>query len=306
LGVQLVHFTMQQAFLTSVPSIYHPHDLQHIHLPEFFSPAQREAREATYRTYCQQASMVAVSSSWSREDVASHFGLADGKVRVVPLAPATEIYAIPVETDLAEVRRRLRLPDAFAFYPAQTWPHKNHIGLVKALAEVRQRYGVNIHLVCSGTLTPFLPKIEQCIEALGVRDLVHFVGHVSALDLQCLYRLSRCVVIPTRFESASFPLWEAFTARKPAACSDVTSLPAQAGEAALIFDPTDTHAMACAVYRLWTDEPLRSRLIERGVARVAQFSWERTARTFRAHYRRILGTQLSQEDVELIASPPLL
>ena len=36
--ISLVHFTHQAAFFTRHPNIYHPHDLQHIHLPQFLSP----------------------------------------------------------------------------------------------------------------------------------------------------------------------------------------------------------------------------------------------------------------------------
>jgi glycosyltransferase involved in cell wall biosynthesis len=154
-------------------------------------------------------------------------------------------------------------------------------------------------------MSDYFPVIERRVEELGLQDQVKWLGFVSTDDLQALYRLARAVVIPTRFEAASGPLWDAFAAGTPAACSRVTSLPAQAGDAALLFDQEIPGDIAQAVRRLWTDEDLRSLLIERGRANVARFTWDRTARLFRAHYRRLLD-RLTDEDRDLLDQPPLL
>lgn len=95
-------------------------------------------------------------------------------------------------------------------------------------------------------------------------------------------------------------MWEAFLAGAPVACSAVTSLPEQAGDAALLFDPDRPEEMAGAIARLWTDAALRERLIARARERVAEFTWDRTARTFRAHYRRLMGRWLAPDDRELL------
>jgi glycosyltransferase involved in cell wall biosynthesis len=87
----------------------------------------------------------------------------------------------------------------------------------------------------------------------------------------------------------------------------VTSLPEQAGDAALIFDPLGRERRSLAPFgRLWQDEDLRRELVEKGRARVAELSWERTARIFRAHYRRLAGAGMTDEDHALLASPAKL
>jgi glycosyltransferase involved in cell wall biosynthesis len=301
-GADVMHFAFQYGFLTEIPSIYHPHDLQHVHLPEFFDARERARRELVYGTLCRRAEMVAVTSSWVKRDVVEHYRLAEEKVRVIPWAPVVGSYEEPSREDLVRIREKLALPDGFALLPAQTWPHKNHLGLVRAIARIRDRHGVAVPVVCSGRTTDHHRKVLDEATRLGVPGALTFVGFVSPLELQALYRLARCVVIPTLFEAASFPLWEAFANGVAAACSNVTSLPEQAGDAALVFDPHDTDAMADAVYRLWTDDALRSTLAARGRERVSRFSWERTARTFRAHYRRIAGRPPTDEDRRLLAA----
>jgi glycosyltransferase involved in cell wall biosynthesis len=301
-GVDVMHFTTQSGFLTSVPSMYHPHDLQHLHLPEYFTRRSGVVREVTYRRLCAQADMVAVASSWVKQDLVSSYHLSPDKIRVIPLAPPVQAYPEPSETDLERVRSELGLPENFLLYPAQTWPHKNHLTLLRALASSRERHGLQISLVCSGQTTPYLRTIEAEAERLSLARQVQFVGFVSPVELQSLYRLCRAVVVPTMFEAGSFPMAEAFSVGAPVACSNVTSLPAQAGDAALLFDPRDAEQIAEAVRRLWTDPKLRRTLVARGHERIRSSTWRETARIFRAHYHRIAGRELQDDDRELVAA----
>lgn len=300
--VDVMHLTLQIGFLTDIPSIYHPHDLQYLHLPQFFSRRQRLAASVFQRTLSERARIVAVSSTWCKQDVMHQYGITSEKVKVVPLAPASSAYSEPAAAEMDGVQSRLSLPDSFVFYPAQTWQHKNHIGLLKALRWIRDQRGLSIPFVSSGFKNSFFPVIEKTVRRLGLESQVTFAGFVAPAELKCLYSKCRCVVIPTKFEAASFPLWEAFLAGAPAACSNVTSLPQQAGNAALIFDPDNIEEMATAIYRLWTDEPLRQKLIALGRARVAQFSWDATARLFRAYYRYLGNRDLTEQDHTLLAS----
>lgn len=300
LAAEVVHFPLQSAFLTDVPSIYHPHDLQHIHLPQYFSPAVQSAREIQYRTFCNQARMVAVSSTWVKQDVIRHYGLTSDKVKVVPLAPPLQAYLIPTEDDLAELRRRYALPSTYVLYAAQTWPHKNHLGLIDALAILRDKYDLQVALVSCGRQNEYYPSIQARIQKHRLNDQVIFLGYVDSKELYGLYQLSRAVAIPTFFEAASFPMWEAFHAGTPVACSNVTSLPEQAGDAALLFDPHSPGEMSEAIRRIWIDEKLRTQLVDRGRTRLSELSWNRTARIFRAHYRYIAGRLLTDEDRGLL------
>jgi glycosyltransferase involved in cell wall biosynthesis len=305
-GVDVMHFIMQRAFFTKVPSIYHPHDLQHVHLPQFFSPREWAKRDLMLRRFCDQATLVSCTSSWVKRDLMQQFGLSDNKVAIVELAGALSAYPNPSSDDLSATRKKYDLPEAFVFYPAQTWPHKNHLALLEAIALLRDRHGVTIPLVSSGNRTEHFAAIERRAADLGLASAIRFVGFVSPLELQCLYRLCRCVAIPTLFEAASGPMNEAFMAGAPAACSNVTSLPEQAGDSALIFDPHNPADIADCLWRLWTDDTLRQTLIARGKQNVSRFTWARTARHFRAWYRKIGGRELTPEDRAFLSAQPML
>lgn len=302
-GAEVLHLTLQAGFTSAIPSIYQPYDLQHLHLPQFFTPYLRHWRKRTYSTLASAARSVVVMSTWVKEDVVRNLHVPPERVRVIPWAPVTEEYPEPSADDLGAARRRFSLPEAFAVYPAQTFPHKNHLALIEAVAEARRR-GVNVHVVCPGTQTPHFQEIARRLRETGMERYVTFPGYVSPLELRCLYHLARFLVFPSLFEGGGMPVFEAFAARVPVACSNVTCLPQQAGGAALLFDPRTPGAIATAMIRLWSEPATRAEFATRGAERVASFTWERTARTYRALYRETAGRAISPEDVALLEAAP--
>ena len=214
-----------------------------MHLPQYFTPRERAHREIWYGSLCRHARAIAVTSSWGRDDLVGHFDLPPDKVYVIPWAPILGAYPTPTDADFEAVKRRLRLDEPYLLYPAQTWPHKNHAGLLRAIARLRDESGTRVNAVFAGRRNEHAHTLDDLTHRLGLQNQVIWPGFVSGLELACLYGLARAVVIPTLFEAASFPLWEAFQAGVPAACSNVTSLPEQAGDAALLFDPTSIDSM---------------------------------------------------------------
>ena len=303
-GADVIHFPFQDAFTTEVPSIYQPHDLQHVHLRELFSRWHYERRERIYRTHCERAEAVVAMTSWGRQDLIDSYALPEDRVWVVPGASVLPEYPAPAPEDLEEIRDRLSLPDAYLLYPAKPWPHKNHERLLEALAAIRERTGDVIPLVCSGARAGDFERVRDRARELGLESAVHFPGFVSPKELRALYELATALVFPSRFEGWGLPVCEAFSAGLPVAASSATGLPDLVGDAGLIFDPESADEIAAAVQRIWTDEELRRSLAERGRERDELFSWDHTARLLRAHYRRIAGRSLAEEDRILLAAPP--
>jgi glycosyltransferase involved in cell wall biosynthesis len=301
LGADVVHFpTNQRLVRCDVPMVFNPHDLQHLHYPQFFAEEQIAWREATYRAGCSLADAVAAESRWVKEDIVRQYGTIPDKIHVIPRGSPTELYDPPTDTVLASTRHKLDLPEAFALFPAQTWPHKNHVRLLEAVALLRDRDGVRVNLVCTGRKNDFWPVIRKRIRSLRLHDRVRFPGYVSAGELRALYRLAEFVVFPSLFEGGGFPILEAFHEGTPVACADVTSLPEYGGDAVLLFDPTSVQSIAQALVRMRAEPDLRAELSEKGSSRISQFTWEQTARQYRALYRVLAGRPLSDEDRHLL------
>lgn len=300
-GAGVLHFPQQSAFLTPVPSIYQPWDLQHLHLPDFFPSDVHAARERSYKEYCRQAGLVVVASHWAKSDLMKHYGLRAEKIAVIPVPPPLAAYEPLSDSKVSDIVGRLGLPDRFLFYPAQTWEHKNHLRLLEALAITRTRYRADILVVCSGRQNDHFREIEKEVNRLGLERQVRFLGFVSQDEVQAIYRRSHGLIFPSLFEGWGLPVVEAFFVGLPVACARVTSLPELVGDAALLFDPREPSGIADAMWRLWTEDPLRQKLAERGVDRVKGLDWPYTARIYRAQYRRLARQPMHSDDLELVS-----
>lgn len=292
----VVHYPFQHAARSRAPFLYQPHDLQHRHLPQLFDPRQSRARDELYRALCRAARLVVVAARWVKTDVVDAYGIDPAKVVVIPLAPAPLVAPASDPSVL--------LPNRFILYPAANWPHKNHDGLLAALAVARHQHP-DLRLVLTGPVHAAHPDPRQLAQRHGVDDAVQVLGYVDAATLAAIYDRATAVVVPTLFEAASFPVWEAFQRGVAVACSDVTALPEQVDGHALLFDPLDVEAMAQSLVRLWSDDALRVRLAEGGRSRVAGFTWVRTAQAYAAAYRLVGGRPLSVQDEELLAAEEL-
>lgn len=301
-GAEVLHQTLQDGFRTEVPCIYTPYDLQHLHLPEMFARRDLRRKAITYPYFCEAAKAIVAISRHGKEDLVRTLHVPAEKVRVIPLAPAIDTSPDLDPAATETLRHGLGLPPAFALYPAQTWPHKNHLVLLEALARLRDREGLPVPAVFTGHQNAFLATLERRVADLGLAGQVAFTGFLGPSELKAVYRMARLVVFPSRFEGFGMPVVEAFRLGVPVACSNATSLPEVAGGAALLFDPGDPDAAAVAIRRLWTDEALRAELVRRGRDRVRQFSWDEVARRCRALYRLVGRRALDDADRELLAA----
>ena len=299
LGCDVVHFPFQSYEHCRLPTVYNPHDLQHLHHPEFFTPVEIGLRENLHPAACRAAHTVVVASEFVKRDVAERYRIEPRKIQVIPWAPPP-LPDSPT-TDLTTLRGKYGLSERpFALYPAMTWEHKNHVRLLEALALLRDRDGLDIRFVFTGHKTDFWPRVERKVEELGLGGQVNFLGMIPREELSALYRAAQFVFVPTLFEAASAPLFEAWQHGTPVACSSVTSLPEQAAGAALLFDPFDVGTVARALARMATEEGLREELRRLGACRLGDFSLERTAKAYRAVYRRAAGLELCEEERGLL------
>ena len=302
LGCDIVHFPHQMFILCALPTIFNPHDLQHLHYPQFFTVPNIAWRETIYPGGCRFAHTVVVASQWIKDDIIQQYHVSADKVQVIPWGAPTIAYPEPSQEYLLTVKHRYQIEQPFAFYPAVTWPHKNHIGLLEALAYLRDERALIVRLVCTGSRDePFWAHIKKRLDELRLWPQVKFLGFIPEKDLRAIYQLSEFVVMPTLFESDSFPIYEAWLEGTPVACSNVTSLPDQVKDAALIFNPNDLEGMADAIAQMAKNLELRQKLSNRGYQRLNNFDWKRTGKAYRAVYRRAAGYSLSKEDQRLLS-----
>src|SRR5579872_1912200 len=120
-----------ECFDNRKPSVLSMHDIQHLHHPEFFNWARRTSRKITYRLSARHATYLQASSEYIKRDLLEHFPwLSEEQIQVIPSGALIERFAIPAAV---EALSGYGLPERFLFFPAQLWPHKNHMTVLKAL-----------------------------------------------------------------------------------------------------------------------------------------------------------------------------
>jgi glycosyltransferase involved in cell wall biosynthesis len=301
LGCSVLHLPAQRFTVCAMPTIYNPHDLQHLHYPQFFTPWTLAWRETVYPAGCHFAHTVVVGSQWVKQDVVRRYRVDPEKIQVIPEAAPTQAASEPTALPVERVRRQYQLERPFVVFPGVAWPHKNHLRLFEALARLREDRALIVDLVCTGgRYDEFWSQIEAGIQTFGLAGQVRFLGYLPEDDLRAIYRLATCLVLPSLYEASSLPVFEAWLDGLPVACSHATALPEQVDDAALLFDPTDVGAIADAIARLMTNDGQRLELRARGYERLKDFDLLRTAKAYRATYRRAAGVHLTDEDLWLL------
>jgi glycosyltransferase involved in cell wall biosynthesis len=301
LKCDVLHFPTQEFRVCALPTIYNPHDLQHLHFPNFFSLGDIAWRETIYPAGCHFARTVVVGSQWIKDDIVRQYHVSPDKIQIIPEAAPMENASRPTSESLVQVQRKYQLELPFVLFPAVTWPHKNHIRLLEAIATLRETRGLTIRLVCTGRLyEQWWPHVERRVQELRLQSQVKFLGFVSEEDIRAIYALAEFLVMPSLFEASSLPVFDAWASGLPVASSDATAMPDQVLDAALLFDPYRIESIADALAKLATNEEFRKDLKVRGYHRLKDFNLIRTAKAYRAVYRRAGGYPLTDEDRSLL------
>jgi glycosyltransferase involved in cell wall biosynthesis len=237
------------------------------------------------RVSARRADRVITISRSARDDILTSLSLAPDRVDVAPLGVRLDPSIQPANE--VDVRASLELDGPVILSVAQKRPYKNLGSLIRAVAELEER----ATLVLVGAPTAHEDELRALACQLNVDDRVRFPGWVPEPELEGLYRLASCFVLPSLIEGFGLPVLEAMARGVPVACSDRPALPEVAGEAAILFDPQNQDAVTAAIKRLLGDPALARTLVGRGRERVRSFTWERTAKETIASYRKALASK---------------
>lgn len=271
LDIDLLHIPYQTPpnYNLPYPFIVTMHDVQELHFPEFFTPEERANRAANYWKSLKYASGVVVSFDHVKQDLIKYFCLSESKVFVCPL-PYNQIkLASPNEQEAYLYTKKYSNLKEFILYPAQTWEHKNHLSLIKAVELIKDKYQHSINVVCTGKKNKFFDEtIEKYLMTSSISDQINFMDVVPETELYWLYKNCSLVVIPTLYEAGSFPLLEAMSLNVPVICSSVTSLPETIGDSRFIFDPLNIEQIGDLITETLNDEKLRIDNIKNSKSRI--------------------------------------
>jgi glycosyltransferase involved in cell wall biosynthesis len=237
---------------------------------------------------------VIANSHATARDVTALVGTPPERIFVTPFAADRAVfYREEAPEPIAAIRERYGIPaGSYLLSLCTLEPRKNVPHLLRCFARlIQQERPPDVHLVLAGTTGWKTGPIFDFLDAHpDVRARVVLAGYVPDADLAALYSGARAFVYPSLYEGFGLPVLEAMQCGTPVITSDVSSLPEVVGNAGLLVPPTDADALATALLRLLTDDMLAADLSRQGLARAADFSWDRTAQLTVAAYRSMLGS----------------
>jgi glycosyltransferase involved in cell wall biosynthesis len=281
-GADLVHSLGSTAPLYGrVPRITTIHDLNYKLVPEAHFGLRGLGMRVLVPAAVRRSRRIVVDAASTCRDLAQHLRTPPGKVDVVPLG----VTPAPPPQPVPGLRERLGLDERpVVLSVSAKRPHKNLRRLLRAVAAIPAER--RPALVVPGYPTPHEAELRALAVELAIE--VVFPAWLPSEDMEGLYALATCVVFPSLYEGFGLPVLEAMARGLPVATSNRSSLPEVAGDAALLFDPTDVEAIRRAIEQLLADPAERDRLRDAGRARAARFTWERTAELTVASYERAL------------------
>jgi glycosyltransferase involved in cell wall biosynthesis len=250
-------------------------DLQHEFMPQFFDDQELSNRKKAFSASILHAGHICALSEFTRQKVLELYRIPEERISTVYLAP-DPIFRPASSNEILHdqnVLNKYGLAPGYLFFPAATWPHKNHHLILQAVAVLNRQSIQKYLLVCTGPRKEAHQDIIQQINELHLNDQVSFLGYCPFEDLPSLYRQAGMLVFPSYYEGFGMPVLEAMACGCPVVCSNRTSLPEIAGEAAMMIDPDSVVELVQAIELLSSKSDLRDDIQRKGFERVKQFSW---------------------------------
>lgn len=258
---------------SELPSAAMIPDLAQRVVPATFDPVGRSEREELVAATVAHADVILTLSNFSRDALIDAYGV--DPERVVVTHCDVDRDFISRSRDVPAAFTELAVPDAYLYFPANFWEHKNHANLIAAFALVADSHP-DVQLLLTGAPSTGAARVQNLIEELGLAGRVRILGYLPREVVVALTAHARALVFPTLFEGFGIPPLEAFHAGTPVLASGAGGNLEVVSDAALLIDPGEPGSIADGIDRILTDDALRAELVARGRRRTALFSWSRT------------------------------
>lgn len=231
-NIDIFWFTYPADVDLTTPFIYTIWDIGHRVMPAFpetTKPMYRwNGHEEQCRRMLAKASFILTGNETGKKEILDNYSVMENKIRIVPFPVSFFCYG-------EENKPKFELPEKYFFYPAQFWPHKNHICIVKAISLLKQK-GIEAHVIFTGSDKGNKAYIKAMVEKYSVSDLVHFAGFVSYEEMKYLYTHAQGTIFASLMGPNNIPPIEAVYLNCPLIITNIAGHMEQMGEAALYFD----------------------------------------------------------------------
>jgi glycosyltransferase involved in cell wall biosynthesis len=266
---------------TTVPQLLTVHDLNHLALPQFYSPLHRLYYETAVKSVLHRSTAILTVSQFSKKEICRWLACSPDKVTVTYNGVSEAFRPVTDAALRQSVRKLYHLPERFILCLGSSRPHKNTEALVKAYCQS------NLTLPLVVTLTS-TPAMQAILRATGKTSLVKFPSYIDDAHLPTIYSMAELFVFPSLYEGFGLPALEAMACGCPVLLSRETSLPEIVGELGYYLNPWDSSDISKALEQ--TVGMLASESTElkhKRLLHAHSFTWENLAQETLATYERL-------------------
>jgi glycosyltransferase involved in cell wall biosynthesis len=227
---------------------------------------------------CERADLIIAISENTKNDLVEIFNISESKIRVVHLANSIYIANKP--------KKSIDLPDNYILFIGHRGLYKNFNRFLNAISELIQNNS-DLHLICGGGYN-FNKKEMEMLKNLNVDKKVNQIN-LSDDTLSILYQNAQLFIFPSIYEGFGIPILESFSCGCPVACSNTSSFPEIAQDAAAYFDPMDEASIYNCINDLLFNYEYKEKLVDKAYRRLEEFSWEKTATKTLKIYKELAG-----------------
>ncbi len=281
----LVHYTNYIApVLGATPYVVSIHDMSLALHPHLHTLRKRLLMSSLVPPCARKAALVLVPSEATRDDVKRLMGIPGERIKAIPYAAGPEFRP----TADRRPAHALVGDAPYLLHVGTIEPRKNLARVLRAYARASASLPEHRFLIVGQPGWLYQDVLRE-LERPELRGRVVMAGYVPEGQLPALYSGADAFVYASLYEGFGLPVIEAMACGTPVITSSTSSLVELAGDAACVVDPEDEVRLAEAMRMLCADPSLRADLAQRGQARAATLSWERTVRATAEAYVEALG-----------------
>jgi glycosyltransferase involved in cell wall biosynthesis len=252
------------------------HDINFEHNPEDIALKNRIYYRFFFKRFARKAKRIATISEFSKEDIASYYKIDPLRIDNISAGINSNFSSLKDEEVIA-VRNKWSDGKPYFFFVGSMHPRKNIKRLIDGFNLFKEKTHSDFKLVLAGSILWQKTDIEDSYANSKYKADILFTGRLTDEDLQKVLGAAYALSFVPIFEGFGLPIVEAFQSGVPVICSNVTSMPEVAGDAALMVDPYNIESIANGMEKISTDNQLRDQLIAKGHIQKKLFSWSRTA-----------------------------
>lgn len=261
---------------TFVPQIITIHDLGFEHFPEHVPYLVRKFYRYFTPKYCQKAAKVMAVSEYTKQDIISTYNIEAQKIDVVYNGFEIENQESRIKSQDAE-KKILTSEIPYFIFVGAVHPRKNVLSLLKAFEHFKATFSHPHQLVIVGRKAWMTQELEDFYAQMQFKNEVIWIEKIERTDLLELMQHAYGLVYTSLFEGFGIPILEAMTLGLPVICSNTSSMPEVAGNAALLVQPNNINEIAEAMNELIINDELRNGLIAKGKTQATHFDWNSSA-----------------------------